>query len=339
MKTTGIIACTALAVILTSCAARESKRVETVIPVKTWNVQPSADAGLRTYVGSVEESSGSQLSFSSMGTVAQVFVDEGDAVRQGQVLAELDKSTAQDGYDIARLALNQAQDAFKRLDALYKKGSLPEIQYIEIQTKLAQAQAAEHMARKNLNDCTLRAPYAGYISKRMVDAGNNTAPGLGCFKLVKIDRVKVKVSIPEKEIASVRLGQTVNFTVAALDDRAFSGKVTEKGVQANSISHTYDMKIELPNAGHTLLPGMVCSVKIALGEDRKAVILPQEAVLVDGTQPFVWLAKADQASKQIVTTDGVCDEGVIITAGLSEGDRVIVSGQNKVSEGTKIKAL
>jgi len=337
-RTLTIISCLVCVVGLTSCGNKQ-KAEETVVQVKTITVSPMSQAGSKSYVGTIEESYGSQLSFSTMGTVSKVLVDEGQAVRQGQVLAELDKSTVLNAYEIAKSTLNQAQDAYNRLNTLYKKGSLPEIKYIEMQTQLAQAQAGERIALKNVNDCVLHAPFSGYISKRMVDAGNNVVPGFGCFKLVKIDQVKVKISIPEKEIAEIKKGQDINFTVAALDNRSFTGKVTEKGVQANALSHTYDVRLELNNQDHVLLPGMVCSANIDVEKSDDSIILPQEAVMLDGERTFVWLAKNGQAKKCVVTTGGVNNQGVIIADGLQSGDEVIVEGYDKVSEGTKIKTL
>jgi len=325
--------------LLSGCkSSTKQQNVPNVIPVKTVAVQITTETNNRTYVGTVEEEYGSQLSFSTMGTVKQVLVDEGQAVSKGQTLAILDKTTVQNAYDIAHSTLTQAQDAYKRLYTLYKKGSLPEVKYIEIQTQLAQAQAGERIARKNMSDCVLHAPFAGYIAKKSVDAGNNVVPGFSCFKLVKLDQVKVKVSIPEKEISSIHKGQSIDFTVAALNGKNFVGKVKEIGVQANPLSHTYDVKLELANKGHLLLPGMVCSANIGL-QASTATILPQEAVMIDGSNTFVWITKGDQAEKRRVSTGGVNDQGVIITDGLSEGDEVIVSGQENVSEGTKIKRI
>lgn len=337
MKVKEITLCIFCAMGLMNCSLRQNMTEEPVIQVKTVTVQSSAAAGMRTYVGTVEESYGSQLSFSQMGTVAEVLVDEGQAVHQGQMLAVLDKTTVQNTYNIAKSTLDQARDAYNRLNALYKKGSLPEIKFIEIQTQLAQAEASEKIARKSINDCVLRAPFSGFISQKMVDIGNNVVPGLGCFKLVKIDRVKVKLSIPEKEIAVIRKGQDVAFTVAALGGRSFTGKVTEKGVQANPLSHSYDVKLELANADHALLPGMVCSAYIKNQDTEASIIIPQEAIMLDGNNTFVWIASGNIAKKCVITTGEVNDSGVVVTSGLQEGTQVIVSGQNKVSEGTKIK--
>ena len=337
MKVINIIIAVSLAAAITACTGKQSDQGVKPTLVKTMIVSDDATAGTRSYVGTVEESTGSMLSFSGMGTVSQVLADEGQAVRQGQVLAVLDKTTANNSYEIAKSTLKQTQDAFNRLNTLYKKGSLPEIKYIEIQTQLAQAQAGERIARKSLDDCVLHAPFSGYISQRNVDIGNNVAPGVSCFKLVKIDNVKVKVAVPEKEIAGIHQGQNIGFTVDALEGRQFVGRVSEKGVQANPLSHTYDVKLSLANPRHELMPGMVCSVNINTSGAKGAIVVPQGAVMVEESGKFVWLSDGSKAIKRNVTVGGVNDVGVIITGGLNIGDKIIVEGQNKVSDGTKIK--
>lgn len=129
-----------MTIVLSLCSckpASKEMKAAAAVSVKTMMVENSSEVGYRSYVGTVEEASGSQLSFATMGTVSQVLVDEGQAVRKGQVLAVLDKTTLQNAYDIARSTLRQAEDGYKRLYTLYKKGSLPEVKYIEIQTQLA----------------------------------------------------------------------------------------------------------------------------------------------------------------------------------------------------------
>lgn len=325
------------AMLITSCSSGEKNQTADPIGVKIMTVNSSANAANKSYVGTVEESYGSQLSFSTMGTVAQVFTDEGKAVQKGQVLAVLDKSTLMNSYDIALSTLKQARDAYHRLNTLYKKGSLPEIKLIEVQTQLAQAEASERIALKNLHDCVLRAPFSGYISKRTVDIGNNVMPGVGCFNLVKIDHIKIRVSVPEKEISGVKIGQSVRFSVGALDNRSFIGIVKEKGVQANPLSHTYDIKLELSNSDHSLLPGMVCSVMMSRKYSDKAIIIPQENVLIDGDGSYVWIVEGNTTHRRSIITGGVTDAGTIITSGLADGEQIVTAGLNKVSEGSKVK--
>lgn len=322
---------------LSSCTTKTDVKTVSPVGIKVMSVSSFNNELCSTYVGTVEENYGSLLSFATMGTVNQVYVDQGTAVHKGQILAILDKSTMQNAYDIAKSTLIQTRDAYHRMELLYKKGSLPEIKFIEIQTQLSQSEAAERIARKNLKDCILRAPFDGYISQRSVDMGNNVAPGFDCFKLVKIDNVKVKVSIPEKEIAGIHTGQMVSFTVAALNNRRFVATVKEKGVQANPLSHTYDIKLELPNADHALLPGMVCSVSIRQKDITNAIIIPQDAILVDGQGTYVWIADGNVTHRRSIVVGEANNQGIVIIDGLHEGEQIVVSGQNKVSEDSKIK--
>ena len=116
----------------------------------------------------------------------------------------LDNTSAKSAHDMTMSTLAQARDAFKRLDQLYKKGSLPEIKFVDVQTKLAEAEAAERIARKTLQNCELRAPFDGFISSRTVDAGNNMVPGMSCFKLVKLDKIEMKIAVPELFLSPCR---------------------------------------------------------------------------------------------------------------------------------------
>lgn len=322
--------------VLTGCTEKKSLNHTDAISVKTMTVDGSVYAGERTYVGTVKESYGSALSFAMMGTVANVMVDEGQFVKKGQVLACIDRTSMKNAYDIALSSLKQARDAFGRMDMLYKKGSLPEIKYVEIQTKLAEAQSGERIARKNLQDCVLTAPFSGYISQRSVDMGNNVVPGMACFRLVKLDCIEVNISVPEKEIATIHQGRQIRFHVNALGERQFIGIVTKKGVQANPLSHTYEVTVSLANRDHALLPGMVCSVAVNSVGMSKGIVVPQDAIMIDGSNSYVWIADNGKAEKRIVTTDGVSNQGVIITGGIENGAKVIVSGQNKVSDGSAI---
>lgn len=329
----------AVAAMLTGCNKNTQSNNIEATPVKTQVVGYHQGNLTRTYVGTIEESEGSLLSFATLGTVKQVNVEEGAFVHRGQILALLDATTARNSHAMAKATLQQAQDAYSRLHTLYNKGSLPEIKWVEIQTKLAEAQAAERIARKTVEDCVLKAPFDGYIAARSVDMGNNVAPGMTCFKLVKIEQVKVKLSVPEGEIAGIKMGQTVNFTVAALNNASYTAKIVEKGVQANVLSHTYEVRAELANKDHKLLPGMVCSVQMQQTNSQTGIIIPQDAVLVEGNTPYVWIARNGKAHRQNIVTGDVCREGVIVSSGLQAGDSVFISGQNRVSEGVQIKIV
>jgi len=323
---------------LTNCGKKQTpEQISKIIPVKVMNIDFSDNSNSRNYVGTVEESSAVSVSFSGMGTVERVLVSEGERVRKGQLLAVLNSSTAQNAYDVAKSTLHQAQDAYNRLKPLHEKGSLTDIKLIEVETGLQQAKSMEAISKKNVEDCNLYAPMNGVIAKRSVEEGVNMIPGLSAFKLVSIDEVNINVSIPENEIGSIKVGQSSTITVPALNNCEYKGTVDKKGVEANPISRTYTLKIKVGNPKSELMPGMVCKLFLQNDDKDRKIVIPNKSVQISSdNRQFVWLADGDTARRRFITVGSLSDYGIVVESGLSEGDRLIIEGCNKISEGMKI---
>lgn len=324
--------------VLTACSQREKTSKSVSVNVKTTKVTASSHAIGKNYVGTIEEEDGANVSFGVIGTVVKVMVEEGQFVRKGQAMAEVDGQNVRNAHEISAATLSQAEDAYKRLKNLYDKGTLPEIKMVEMETALAKAKAAEAISSKSVEEIVLKAPFDGFVASSTVHVGANVVPGVTGFKLVKIDRVKVEFPVPEKEIGKVSIGQQVTFTVSALGDEVFTGKVVNRGVMASDISHSYSVKALVDNRGRKLLPGMVCMVRQENVGGDYAIVVPQQAIQIDGKDKYVWLVKEGTAHRQRVTTGDITNEGVLIESGLTSGDHVITEGQNKVCEGMEVKS-
>lgn len=326
------------AALLTACK-EEAKTAETApVKVTTQKVATTTIPAGQGFSGTVEETNAASLSFSSMGTIEELHVSEGQMVSQGALIGVLDATTARNSLDAATATLQQAQDAYNRMKQLHDSGSLPEIQWIEAESKLKQAVAAEQIARKSLADCRLYAPFSGFIAKKSAEVGQNVVPGMEVAKIVKIGQVKVKIAVPENEIAAIRKGDKVKIAVDALGGKVYEGTVCEKGVVANAMSRSYDVKVAVPNPGHELLPGMVCNAHFSKGEATECIVVPSRVVLLDSeNRTFVWLAQNGKAVKRMVGIGGQTAGGVIVTSGLKPGDAVITEGGQKVSQGMSVK--
>ncbi len=319
------------------CSKFESKNEERVILVKTMTVSPSNNIVGNSYVGLVEEELSTSLSFQSIGNIENIYVGEGQRVSKGQLLATLNKANLKSTHDMALSTLKRAKDGYERLKLLHDNGSLPEIKWVEIQTSLQQAISSEEIARKGLQNAELRAPYSGIISKKNAEVGSNVIMGMSVFTLVKTDNVKIKISIPEKEISKIKIGDPVSINVSALGNKVFNAKITEKGVAGDMLSHTYDARIKINNSNNELLPGMVCNVSILKEGETQNIVLPNSCIQIDNNDnKFVWIDKNGVAEKRIISTGGFVGDGVIVAGGLSEGDKVIIEGNSKVSQGMKI---
>lgn len=331
-----------ISIFLMNCSGSrpEESQSGNVIPVKVQPIQPIRASGEKEYVGTIEESSASSLSFQVAGNVQQVLVNEGELVKKGQLLAVLDKSSLVSAHQAALATLKQAQDAYNRLTQLHNNQSLPEIKYVEMQTNLEKAKSAENIARKSLRDGSLYAPFSGVIGARSIEPGMNVMPSQAAFTLLNIDQLKVKVAIPENEIAHTNVGQIAKLFITALGDKCSEGVVVQKGIVANSLSHTYEVKIKINQANREMMPGMVCKVFISSSQSGSRIIVPNQAVqILQSGDKYVWVANGNQAVRRSIQVGELTDYGVIVTEGLRQGDRVIVEGYQKISNGSKIKLL
>ena len=340
MKSINQIALALTAVMLSACNAENNKgqAADEAVRVEVTGVNAAAADRTSRYSGTVEEENGSLLSFAVGGTVSRVLVDEGDRVGKGQLIATLDTEQLTHNHTSAQAALAQAEDTYRRMEELHGKGSLPEIKWVEAQTALQRARASEQMARKQLADCRLYAPFSGVISKKFAEKGQNVGAGTQIAKLVAVGRMKVKISVPESEMAQISVGQKADVTIEAIGGASMQATVTEKGVAADPLSRSYDVKLSLPKADRKLLPGMVADVALRGGNTSMACILPAHIVQIDErNNEFVWLAVGGKAVKRIVTVGGFTADGVTVTGGLADGDMVITAGAQKVSEGMRVE--
>ena len=307
----------AILLLATGCTSPKKAHTADPLRVGTIVVTPSSDIDAALYVGTIEEETSAALSFPVAGTLARTYADEGQRVQQGQLLAELDPTSARQTFDAAQAALDQAKDACARLKQLYDAESLPEIKWVEAQTRLRQ----------------------GVIGKRQAAAGETVLPGVPAMTLLRIGMVKVRFPVPEQEIARLGTDSRLRITVAALGDRAFPAGKIEKGAVANPATHTYDVRATLSNADGELLPGMVCRVVASPAGAAEEIALPIRAVQQagDGSR-FVWKVSGDSVVRTAVATGRLVNNAVTITAGIQAGDRIVTDGMQKIGQGSKVIA-
>ena len=159
------------------------------------------------------------LSFLVPGKVDQVYFDEGDHVKKGQILAKVEIDDYRSNLEIAEAQVFEAQDAYDRTLPLYGDGATAENVFIKFKAHLAQAKAARDIARKKVKDTKLRSPIPGIVGAKNVELGQTISTGLPVFTIVKTDRIFARVSVPESEIGKVALGQKALVAIHALDER------------------------------------------------------------------------------------------------------------------------
>lgn len=328
------------ALLLTACHDSAPQHAERVVKVNTLTVHEGIRSSAHEYVGTLEEASASTLSFGVGGRVTAVYVKEGQRVKEGQLLASVDKSTAANAYKAAKATLDQAQDGYDRAKQVHDQGSLPEVRWVDVQTQLNRAQSMCDIAQKNLDDCNLYAPAAGTVDSRMIERGSSVTAFQPVMRLLDLTRLYAKMSVPEVDIYKVEVGDSVMVEVNAQPGtcRPLRGIVEERNVSADAVSHSYLVRIRLLDQQRDLLPGMVCRVRLASTSTSAGIEVPNRAVQLgmDGSR-YVWIANDGTARRRNVTIGDLTASGVLVTGGLEEGDRVVVDGLLKISEGTKVE--
>ncbi len=340
-KTCGVLL--VLSVIFTGCRARrEAGMATSPVRVVVSRVAPAETGREFAYSGTIMESETLPQSFAVTGTVTRVYVNEGDVVAKGTLLAELDDTSYRQALEMTEAARKQAEDAFNRLSRMYKNGNLPEIKYIEVETGLQKAKAAAAMAKKSVDDCRLRANAAGYVGKRGVDPGMVAMPSLNSITIVSIDKVFARVPVPENDIALLHKGDRAVIRIGALGAWEFAGQIESIGVMADPIAHSYRILIAVANTDRAIKPGMVCTAVVKGLEKSSGLVIPNQAILVDESgRNYVYCLDrtGSKASVRHVKLGELLQNGIRITEGLSEGDSIVVYGQHKLVDGAAVQVV
>ncbi len=335
---TPIIAVTLSLGACTQGKKEEVKETNTPVAVSVYEVSNAVQNQEMTYSGTIEPDNTAQIGFAVGGVVNIVAVQEGQHVRQGQLLASIDATEYREALAIAEAGLEQAEDMYQRLNELYSKGSLPAKDYIDIKTKVAQARANKNINAKRIADSQLYAPMTGTITVRSIERGSMAAPGVPAFTIVKTDQVYARFSVPESEVGSLKPGMNGQVFIPTIGDTV-SGKISIINPQADAISRTYSVKIRLANSGQKLLPGMLTETKITTGKMIDAMVIPAKSVIRD-VDDITYVYLVDQGKKAVkkrIETGNLTGNGqIVIREGLKPGDAIVTAGQTGLKDGTTV---
>ena len=341
MKHVIILLC--VAAMLMGCGGRKQDTGwSDAVGVRVAVVNGGENMHQREYVGSIGSEVEMDLFFPLGGKLTKVAVHNGQRVKKGQVLAEVDATTARSLWGSACAALRQAEDAYRRMQHVHEEGGISDVRWVQMETDLEKARQAETAARQRVEDCVLRAPFDGVVSCGTHHVGEELKPVEPFALVIDMGRLRVAFSVPEHEVGLLPVGTAAKAVVPALDDREFSLRVSDKSLVANPLGHTYKVYGTMVQQGHSnnssagLLPDMVAKVKVDI-DTKAGIVVPAECVQVMPEGTIVWVVEGGKAYHRVVTVGDFIRNGVMVEAGLNAGDSVIVSGQQKLYSGAKVK--
>ena len=286
------------------------------------------------------------------GSVVQVFHDPGARVAQGTSLAKIDDRAINDAYLSARSGLTAAQTAsdiakreLERAEKLVAAGAISDRDVenarrgaLAATTMADDARARLASAQKQLDATNVLAPYAGVVSERFVNPGDVVAPGSPLFNVVDPATMRLEAAVPAEQLAQVRMGAPVRFSVTGYPGRTFSGSISSINPSADPQTRQVRLFVRIPNSGNQLVAGLFAEGRVA-SNSRETLTVPEMAIDNRGLVPSVLRLKNGRTEKVEVTL-GAKDEAqerVEITSGIAPGDTLLMGPALGISPNTPLK--
>ncbi|MFC1468116.1 efflux RND transporter periplasmic adaptor subunit [Verrucomicrobiota bacterium] len=285
----------------------------------------------------VQANVSSTIAAEKAGRIDIINVDRGDRVEQDSLLMQIDDRVWAAELKRAEIAARDAKNNFERFRQLKKTGAISASEYDAVEREYISTQAGLDEAQVNREQCQVRAPVKGVVNDRFIEPGEYVQPGTPVFEIVDSETVKVRMSIPEKDIYAIKPDSKLNFTVQPLKGRIFEGTVKFIATQADARNNSFRAELETDNSEGLLRPGMIARVKFVRGIRKNMVSLPLTAVLPTNGDHIVYLAKDGHAVRRKVEIDSITQERALISAGLTTGDPVVVEGNRTLRDGQRLR--
>lgn len=285
-----------------------------------------------------------ELKFSAekSGKVVKVLAKEGDYVTVGQTLAIVRSDVLNVDAQNANATYQNAVTDYNRYENAFKTGGVTKQQLD--QAKLAMVNAKSQLTQANINvgDTRIKAPISGFINKKYIEPGSILAgaPATELFDIVNVSKLKLKVTVNESQVASLKVGTTINVSASVYPDKTFSGKITFIASKADE-SLNFPVEIEITNnASNDLKAGMYGTAEFASKQQKQSLmIVPRNAFVGSVSSNQIFVVENGTAKLKTVTAGRILGDKVEILKGLSDGEQVIITGQINLQNGSKVEVI
>jgi RND family efflux transporter MFP subunit len=310
--------------------------LEAAILVEAETPQLHTFSSAYSYLGTLDPFRQNTIGSDAQGKLAKLMVEEGDKVAAGQILAKIDDDLLQLQLENISLSLESQKNDERRNANLVKENAIPGVQVEKTELGVRSAEIQKKQIQKQLQNTSIKAPFSGIVTKKMVDLGSVIGPGSPLFELTDISKLKLTISVPERDILKFNLHQTVDINVDIYGDRKFAGKVSNISVQADK-SHNFKVQITLDNARRELMAGMYATAKLSNTTSITGLAIPRKALIGSTKKPQVFVirnGKAMLTTFQAGTADGAYIE---VINGLDKNDRIVIKGQVNLQDKSNVK--
>lgn len=273
--------------------------------------------------------------------IKKITVDEGDPVMKNDIVIFLEKESIESTLLSTQTALDEATRDITRAQALFESGAIAKQDLDQARVALLRTTALHELSRERVRDTRITSPLTGLVSRRYKEPGELSDKGKAILEIVDIGNVEVHCQISETHIKDLLIGQPVRITLDAYPGRIWEERISTINPTAREISRLFTIKITVANPGLLLRPGMYARVEIIKDNHHNALVLPQEAIVKDARgEPGVFLVSDTDTVTFTPVTPGIRKLGMVeILSNLDQDCRVVVSGQNRLEDGSKVKVV
>lgn len=269
--------------------------------------------------------------------VEEIGFSEGQPVERDAVLFRLDEAKLQASLEAAQARFKLAETNFKRNEELLRNQTISQQEFDQVLANLEADQAALDLAREQLADAVIRAPFAGVTGERQVSVGQFVNRGTVLGSLVNMDPLEAVFDVPERYLGQLSAGRTVTIRTAAYGDEGFAGEVFFVAPRVNERDRTVRVKAKIPNTDGRLKPGMFGNLALVLGVREAALTLPESCLKYRGDDASVVVRNAEGKAEFRPVSVGIRMKGrVEIVDGVTAGELVVAEGHQKMGPGSTI---
>lgn len=317
----------------------EGDDAKTPVPVEVASVEEGSVSAYTSSTANLVAENEVKVLSEVEGRVLTLRVEEGDWVKNGQVLATLVRDDQAIAFKKAQLQETNARAAYDRAKELVEREliSREEFDKLSIDYEIAQQELAE--AEWALKKTTIIAPFSGRITARMTQLGQHVRPGDELFQVTDFDPLVARIYLPERDVLGLEEGQDVQIRLDAATEVYFAGRIRQISPVVDTSTGTVKVTVEATEPPEQVRPGSFVTVNIVRETHSDALLLPREAVLRELQKAHVYVAEDDVAEKRAVTLGLEEGELIEVLSGVAAGDRVIVTGQGGLKDGSAVKIL
>jgi membrane fusion protein (multidrug efflux system) len=301
------------------------------VQVRTETVSQKLEA-----LGNARANESVDISSKTSNVVTAVRFGDGERVKRGQVLVQLDDAQARADVAAAEAAVAESERLFDRSRELMATEALSKAQFDQLEATLKANRARLAAAQARLEDTVIRAPFSGRVGLRRVSVGTLINPGAVITTLDDTSVIKLDFSVPENFLSTLREGLAVRATAPAFSGRTFTGKVASIDSRVDVNSRAVTVRALLANEDGALRPGMFLNVTLA-NDERDTLIIPEQALTPEAERQYVFVVADGKAQRREVRIGSRRPGSVEVLAGLRAGEQVVVEGTQKVRDGAAVR--